>query len=508
MAGARGDAAALDGSGGAGGVGEDGGVAVDGASADGAMVGKTLLIELPAAPPVGVPFPILIRTGDGAPLDAVAEVAWPGTTGASVRLYRGRGSVAAAAAAAGAFTVTATAGERRGERSVTAAARPARTLAAGALSGADLIWDATSDVVLGGTVVVPAGQKLTIAAGTRVLAAPGANLDVAGELDARGTAAEPILLSRRDATPWGGIKVNANGKAALRHVLLTASGGDPTRRQGHTDTQPALWADRSELDVEGGGLTDLAGKAVAAVGAKVTLKDVMVARAAMGPELDSTEATLDGSWFVEFPDGDGVPAAEDNDADGMHLGVSGNLGRKKVVVKNGVVAMTDDDGIDHAGADVDVQEMFVIGARHEGIAASTGGTITVTDTVVARCGQGIEAGNGAPTVVVKHALLFDNGVGLRWGDEYPSANNGTLAASYVAVMGSTTASTRNLWTGGGNVSRPGALTVACSMVDSPDHDGMQGNVAGQIAWDANGCVEPGKRTLPGCPDGPIGPRCP
>ena len=473
---------------------------------------EALQLELPSAPPVGSPFPVVVRSSAGRPLSGPGEVTVGDQRAQPVMLYRGRGSVSATIDSEGPTVVRAVVGNRRGERTVTAQRRPLRRLT-GVLQGADLRWELSSDVVLEGLVQVPAGERLTIEAGVRVLGAAKANLDVAGELVAAGTRAAPILFTREGAAPWGQIKLLEGARGRLDHVYLTQAGGDETRqfKPDHSMSQPVVLADAAaELVVEGGGAIDNPGKCYSSRVSRVTLRDVLVSRCDQGGEHDASELLVEGSHYLEIPDADG--RFEDDDNDGLHLGLDPARPPPMMIIRDSVFAVCEDDGIDQAGPPLLIQRVWVEGMRHEGIATSSGSTITIEDSVVLRSDNGIEAGWGAPDTIVRNTLLADNNVGLRFGDEYLPAtmdNRGKLTASYVAVFGSRQANVLNWYTGGGRAV-PGAIEVSCSMVDTPEWDTQASNRPGVLSFDSQtGCLPPGQSTLPDCPVGPIGRRgCP
>ncbi len=467
-----------------------------------------LRLELPAEPPVGAPFPIVVRTTDGRPLSGTGAVTVGDGPPLPITLYRGRGSVSATLAGAGDVAVRAEVAGAGGARTVRATSRPQRRLT-GILQGADLRWDPGADVVLDGLAQVPGGEKLTIAAGTRVLGAARANLDVAGEIDAAGTAEAPILFTREGPGPWGQIKLLEGARGRLIHVLVTQAGGDEARlfKPDHSMSQAVVLADAAaELVVEGGGAIDNPGKCYSSRASRVTLRDVLVSRCDQGGEHDATELLIEGSHYLEIPDADG--RFEDDDNDGLHLGLDPARTPPMMIIRDSVFAVCEDDGIDHAGPPLLIQRVWVQDMHHEGIATSSGNTVVIEDSVVLRTENGIEAGWGAPDTTVRNTLLLDNTVALRFGDEYrpPMISRGKLTASYVAAFGSRQANVLNWYTGGG-YAVPGAIAVSCSRVDTPEWDVQGGNHPGALAIDLEtGCLPADARTLPGCPEGPLGPR--
>jgi hypothetical protein len=352
-----------------------------------------------------------------------------------------------------------------------------------------------------------------VEAGAVVLGGARANLIVEGALEARGAAGRPVLFAPDTIeAAWGGIHLAPGARATLRQTLVTGAGGDGARAYGHSSSQPVVFADGAILDWEGGGAIDNPGKGPSSRLGQVTLRDLVVARCDQGGEHSGTRLLIDRTHYMELPDADG--RLDDDDNDGLHLDPGGRPPEEAPMrIQDSVFSLTEDDGIDHNGVVLDVERVWIEGAAHEGIAGSAGGRLTITDAVVTRCKQGIEAGWGAPEVVVSHALVAGNEVGLRWGDEYDMENAGTLRAANVVVVGNRRANVLSLWEGGGNVARPEAIDVACSRVDTPGWDGRAGNEPGLPAgvplFDATGCVAPAHRTRAACPAAPLGPRgCP
>jgi hypothetical protein len=467
-----------------------------------------LTLELPAAVPAGVPFPIIVRTTDRAPLDGEARVTVGMQPPLVAVLHRGRGSVSAVMMNAGEVTVTATLGERTGTRRLNVGDRPRRELA-GELGGDDLGWSADRDVVLRADVVVPAGATLLIGAGTRILGQGKANLQVAGRVQVNGTADEPVLFSRAGAAPWGNLDLRPGAAAQIAHALFTAGGGDDNQVFGHSQSQPVIMVRQATLTIEGGGVIDNAGKGPSSDHATLTLRDVVVSRCDTGGEHNDSTILIERSHYLEIPDGSGVMKDDDNDGIYLSSGIPNVEGTHEAIVRDTVFAVTEDDGVDHAGVPVTLERVWIERVHDEGVAASNGSRISVIDSVVTKCPQAIEAGWGGPTVIVEHSALFDNGIGLRWGDEYSTPNTGTVTARYTAVGPSPMGTVVNRWDGGGGAAKADAFDISCSMVAAPEWDGRAGNAAGTPAFDADGCVTGPMRALPGCPDGALGPRtCP
>ncbi|TNF37322.1 MAG: right-handed parallel beta-helix repeat-containing protein, partial [Deltaproteobacteria bacterium] len=376
----------------------------------------------------------------------------------------------------------------------------------GALAGDALAWGPEADVILTGTVVVAAGDTLDIAAGTRVLAADRVSVEVSGTVKAHGDADAPILFTA-SGEAWGGLRLLPGAVGELDETWLVAGGGDPALSFGHSGSQPVVWVAAAQLTMRGGGVLDSPGKAFGAQDADLTLEDVRVARCDTGGELERTHLVADRLHVSEIPDADGV--VEDDDNDGIYLRDAKLVAGEAVesVLRDCVFAVGEDDGIDHNEALVRVERTWIEGFYHEGVAASNGRRITVVDSVVRGCEQGIEAGYGAPEVRVDGSIVTGNGAGLRFGDSYDWDDEGTLDATGCVVYGNDV-DVRNFARGLGGP-KPDAVMVSCSVVGDPAWVGVAGNVAGppEGPW-AAGCPTGPALDAAACPGVALGPACP
>ncbi|PKN58991.1 MAG: hypothetical protein CVU56_03350 [Deltaproteobacteria bacterium HGW-Deltaproteobacteria-14] len=441
-----------------------------------------IIVSAPTAP-LDAPFPIAVTAG--APLTATVTVTVAGVAH-PVHLYRGRGSVTLQGVAAGALAVSVEGAPRP---ALLAEARPRREVA-GVLSGGDLAWSPDADVVVAADASVPAGATLTIAGGTRVLLADRVNLEIAGALRAGGGDAAPVLFTASGAA-WGGLRVAPGATAELDGTWFVAGGGDPGRAFGHSASQPVVWVDGASLIMRGGGVLDSPGKAFGARDATLSLTDVRVARCDTGGELEATWLTAERLHVSEIPDADGV--IDDDDNDGIYLRGVATVGGEAVesVLRDCVFAVGEDDGVDHNDALVRIERAWIEGFLHEGVAASVGHRVTLVDSVVRGCEQGIEAGYGAPEVVVERTTVTDCGAGLRFGDSYDWDDLGSLTVTGSIIYGNDV-DVRNFARGLGGP-KPDAITVACSVVGDPAWVGLAGNVAGppEGAWERGCATGPG-----------------
>ena len=88
---------------------------------------------------------------------------------------------------------------------------------------------------------------------------------------------------------------------------------------------------------------------------------------------------------------------------------------------------------------------------------------------------------------VRHCLLTDNRIGLRFGDSYAWEDLGSMTVSHTVSVANHDANVLNL-TDTGNP-KPDAIQISCSMVDEAAHDGQDGTLQGIPSWTTHdGCL--------------------
>jgi hypothetical protein len=142
-----------------------------------------------------------------------------------------------------------------------------------------------------------------------------------------------------------------------------------------------------------------------------------------------------------------------------------------------------DDGIDHNGANLLIRGCRIEGFDNEGIAASNSNNISVYNTLVKNCEQGIEAGYGNPTVSVDHCTLINNEIGLRFGDSYNWGCEGQIYTTNSVLFGN-----------GDNILNydlllqaavPGAIEISYSMTNDSDYNESPNCISGIPVFDEN-----------------------
>lgn len=404
------------------------GLVACGSSASGDGVPETIAVK--ACPAGELRYPAATVWPKGADF-AVAVVAGARAEGSDAFAFGGRGLFAPLFAGDSA-TVFCLDGSGAGPR-VPAGARAADwdTLDFSGEWTEDRKVDSGLHVVLvSGTV--PPGRRLVLNAGASLFFAEATDLVVAGELQALGTAAAPVVLTALAAErPWGGLLVQ--GEASLYETFLTAGGGNADRNYGHSNSHPVLDCAEGTVRADHVQILHNAGKGIGGVACDFTLENSLVAWSDMGGEFHDGQVHIRRSALMFFPDTTDSFRDDDNDAIYILAFQPPTLDSVWSTIDSSVLYHGQDDGVDHNGALLRIRDSRISHFAHEGLAASQMGVADIGNTLVEECEQGIEAGYGAPLLLAQGLLLRNNQIGARLGDSYPDQEHkGTLRVENTA----------------------------------------------------------------------------
>ena len=285
--------------------------------------------------------------------------------------------------------------------------------------GMDTYLENTSDYYLYEDLVINENVTLTVEAGTRVFIGEDVNIIVHGILSIEGTQLEPILFSAIDQNKaWGGINIlnsNIEDSSRITYAFINRAGGNSDFVFGHSNSQAVIKCENSNLIVSNCYITDNEGKCFGSTNSNLKILDSYITRSDLGGEFIQSIVNAKNVYVVDIPDGDHIIADDDND--GFYFNAVHPSGNSSIV-DSCIFVTGEDDAIDHNGAKLEIRNCIIDDFNHEGIAASNSNSVFVFNTLIKDCEQGIEAGYGNPLVNIEHCVLIDNGVGVRFGDNY------------------------------------------------------------------------------------------
>ncbi|MFH0765215.1 MAG: right-handed parallel beta-helix repeat-containing protein [Calditrichota bacterium] len=378
------------------------------------------------------------------------------------------------------------------EISVVVEAAPVIRPLSGLLSDENLLWDSTAVIRVTGDLTIPEGSTLHIEPGARIEIHPLVNIYARGSIHCKGDFDNPVLFG---AAPLGGAGwgciYHYSAEYDYQYAIFISGGADESRRFGHSNSQPTLGGDGSRVSFNHVFILDNPGKAFGFANSHVEIRRSLINRCDTGGEFHTSQVIIEDCYFMDMPADDGIEVDDDNDA--LYLaGATGNLDTS--LVKNTVFITGKDDAIDHNGAIVRIVGCLIEGYDNEGVAASNQNWCEVSNTLILNCEQGIEAGYGQPTVIVKHCTLVGNQTGLRLGDWYYQNCLGEIIATDVISYGNYL---HNVWNWDLSLGgpRPRAITIGYSLVNTAEFDTCAGGLVGIPRFNSDwtlGLQSPGK----------------
>ncbi|HUT12474.1 MAG TPA: lamin tail domain-containing protein [Thermoguttaceae bacterium] len=286
-------------------------------------------------------------------------------------------------------------------------------------SGTDT-WSGVIHVT--GDVLVPAGHTLLIQPGTLIRVdgvasgSGGMDIDVVGEIQSLGTEDSPITFTAYNAAQaWGEIHHNGAAPSLYQYTNIIRAGNSPGG--GHTGSGPAFRPTGSVIVFENVNITDNAGKVMQSTGGSdLTFRDCVLARSVMGPEIDNTALLFENSWITENHG--------PNDDDGIYI--HSQAAGQDCTLRGGVIADTDDDGLDTLHATVLVENYIFRDIFDKGISVY-GGEVTLNNIISVNNDIGISAKDESHAVVhMDHVTISGNRLGIQAENKGGGMDNGVV----------------------------------------------------------------------------------
>jgi len=285
-----------------------------------------------------------------------------------IHLYNGVGSALVMFTGSGDVVLTA---DVEGTKATASLAdwsdRPVQTVS-GSLEGS-ATWSGICRIT-GGDLTIKKGATLTLEPGTWVLidgvqsGTGGTDVQIEGAIQANGMRQSPVSITASKAGEnWGELRfVNAE-PSAFSYTDITRAGRSPG--VGHTNSGPAIRVQGSKIVFDHVCLTDNAGKVMHATsGSDLVFRRCLLARSAMGPEIEATGLLFEDGWITEMHNND--------DADGIY--VHSQQAGQKCILSRGAIVDTYDDGIDTLGSQITVQDFIIRGCKDKGVSVFNGQT--------------------------------------------------------------------------------------------------------------------------------------
>ncbi len=288
------------------------------------------------------------------------------------------------------------------------------TRVSGTLTGRFSTWNGIIHIT--DDLVVPGTHKLTIQPGTLVLidgvgsGSGGTDIDVKGIIESLGTALSPVTFTAYDPVrAWGEIHHDYSTPSIYQFTNLTRAGHSPGG--GHTGAGPVIRPVGSHITFDYVSITDNAGKVMqSSSGSDLTFRNCQLARSVMGPEINNTALLFEDNWITE------MFGPDDNDGIYIHSQSAG----QDVTLRRGVIADTDDDGLDTLGSIVQVEDYIFRDCYDKGISVFDG-EVLLDYVLIINNGIGLSAkatSHSTARVFLNHVTLVCRDFGIQTFNKY------------------------------------------------------------------------------------------
>jgi len=329
-------------------------------------------------------------------------------------LRNGLGSALVTFAGRGDFTLTANVNGIEDSRLLIDLSNEPVTSISGTLAGSSTIWNGIIHIT--DDLQIPSGHNLTIRPGTLILldgvssGSAGTDIDVEGTIESLGTVSAPITFTAYNPTrAWGEIHHDYASPSIYQYTNITRAGRSPGG--GHTGSGPAVRPVGSHIVFDYVSITDNEGKVMqSSSDSDLTFSNCQLARSVMGPEINNTALLFEDSWITE------MLGPDDNDGIYIHSQSAG----QNVTLRRGVLAETDDDGLDTLGSTVLVEDYIFRDCFDKGISVFNG-LVTIDNVLNVNNGIGISAkatSRNSARVFLNHATIVCRDFGIQSFNKY------------------------------------------------------------------------------------------
>jgi len=255
-----------------------------------------------------------------------------------------------------------------------------RVILTGPISGTKYLISGV-DYVINDFLELESGAVLYAMPGVRLLLNEKISIGSKGLLKFAGSFNRPIVVMPKDnGEIWGGIKVqNTDDYNEFNWTIFTGSGGDSTKAQGHSFTQPTLYAQSTKMSIDQCFFVDNNGKTIYGLYAEIDINNSVFSRCDMGPELAFCHSVVKNSWFMDLPN-DASGRTADDDNDGIYFRDVLTTNDPPNILENCVIYGTDDDGVDMSLTKLIISDCIINMNYEKGISAGWR-----SDLLVERC---------------------------------------------------------------------------------------------------------------------------
>lgn len=286
------------------------------------------------------------------------------------------------------------------------------------------------DYILNDSLDIPSGAVLYAMPGARLLIDNKLSIKSKGLIKFKGSFANPIIvMPKDDGELWGGIKFqNTPDYNDFEWTMFTASGGDSTKAQGHSETQPTLYAQSTKMRMNQCFLVDTNGKSIYGLYSEMDINNSVISRCDMGPEFAFCHSVVRNSWFIDIPDDDRSHIDDDND--GIYFRDVLTPNDPPNILENCVVYGVEDDAVDMSETRLIISDCILNRSYEKGISAGWRSDLLVERTLFFDNYIGVSSSFWTP-VVVNQSTFYKNDYALYSSDGGGGIVNNSILSDHL-----------------------------------------------------------------------------
>lgn len=295
----------------------------------------------------------------------------------------------------------------------------------------NIVVDKNSIVQIDADLKIESPGSITFNEGCLIMLNEGVNINNNGTIIIKGSESNPVLFTCSKATQyWGGF-ISDGEKATIQAKYCFfnrfANHSSSEYQYGHAKHQALFKSSDTNLTFDNCWFIDTHGQVFYTENCELNINNCIVQRAKTSGQINNSNLYITNSYFSDFPDD--TQDFADNDNDALYInGSNANISKS-------VFMYAKDDGIDSGGGEggeITIKDSWIESCFHEGLALSSNEpnvkTHVINNCIVCNCQQGIELGYSSSNhnVSVINCNVYENYVGIRYGDNYDWNVNGNI----------------------------------------------------------------------------------
>lgn len=263
------------------------------------------------------------------------------------------------------------------------------------------------DYIINSVLRIESGAVLHVMPGVRLLVDNKVSVLSKGLLKFEGTCTNPIVVMPKDNDEfWGGIEFqDLSEPSVFNWTIFTGGGADSVRIQGHSLTEPVIYAQSTKMLMDQCFFVDNIGKAIYGLYSELDINNSVFSRCDLGLELAFCYSVIKNSWLIDLPDDDRSQIDDDND--GIYYKDVLTPDSPPNILESCVIYGVEDDGVDMSKSRVAISDCIFARNYEKGISAGWRSDVFIERSLFLNNYVGVSSTFWTP-VTISHSTFYKN----------------------------------------------------------------------------------------------------